>query len=293
MKVFIAGAAGALGSPLVRQLVEAGHEVSGMTRNRPGAVAALGAKPFVADVFDRQATEQAVKEAGPDAIVHALTAIPKKVYLMPAALKPTNRLRTEGTASLIAAARSAGVGKLVAESISFGFEGQNEDTAKPLGRMGSFQEGIEAVVSMEQQVVDFGGIVLRYGYFYGPGTSINDEYPKALRRRMFPILGKGIGLWSMIHVEDAASATVAALEKGKPGQIYNVVDDSPLTANDLFQTMARLAGAPKPMHVPNVGPRFARQYFNEATGASNAKIKSGLGWSPRFKTFAEGFQPAV
>ena len=293
MKVFVAGATGALGRPLVRQLIEHGHEVTGMTRHRPEVIEELGAKAVVADAFDEDATRKAVVGAAPEALIHALTRIPNSAVVTPGRLKVNDRLREEGTRNLIAACKEVGVGRVVAESVTFAFEGRSEAKMKPLAEMGSFDRSVSAIRSLESQVLDENGIVLRFGFFYGPGTSISEQWPTAMKRKMLPVIGKGTGWWSFIHVEDAASGTVAALERGRPAQIYNIVDDDPILASEAADYIAKVSGAGRPFRLPPIGPQFAKQYFNEATGASNSKAKEELGWSPKHSTFKEGFPSTI
>lgn len=289
MRVFVAGASGALGRPLVRRLLEAHHEVIGMTSRNPDAITAMGAKPAVANAFDAEALRQAVEKARPDAIIHALTRIPRTATPTPGRLKVNDRLRVEGTRNLVSAAQSAGVKKIVAESITFAFKGRAEENMKPLQRMGSFQRSVDATVSLEQQVRAFEGVVLRFGYFYGPGTTFNKEIPAALKRRMLPVVGRGTGWWSFIHVEDAASATVAALERASAGEVYNICDDEPILAFEALTVIAETVGARLPLRLPPLAPSWVRMYFNEATGASNTKAKQELGWTPKFPTFRESY----
>lgn len=289
MRVFVAGATGALGRPLVKLLLEGRHHVTGMTRSRPEVIEELGAVPVIANAFDAGGLKEAVEGAKPDAVIHVLTAIPKVAIPSPRRLKENDRLRIEGTRNLIAAAQSAGASRFLAESITFAFRGRAEQNMKPLGGMGAFQASVDAAVSLEEQTKSFGGIVLRYAYFYGPGTSFQNEIPTAIRRRLFPIVGPGTGWWSFIHIADAATATVAALERGKDGEVYNICDDEPILAVDALDFIADSIGAKHPFHLPPVAPSYARHYFNRATGASNEKIKGELSWAPRYRTFKEGF----
>lgn len=293
MHVFVAGASGALGRPLVKQLVAAGHRVTGMTSGRPEVVMELGAEAAVANAFDPTEVKRVVMDASPDAIVNLLTRIPHTAYPMPARFKENNRLRTVGTRHLIDAASAAGGPRMLAESITFAFKGRSEENMKPLEGMGQFQTSIEAAVAKENMTLEYGGTVLRYGYFYGPGTTFEDAIPKALRRRTFPILGKGNGWWSLIHVDDAASATAAAIGLAAPGQIYNICDDEPILAKDALRLIAAAVGAKPPRHVPAVGPRFAVTYYNHMTGASNSKAKRELGWIPRYPTLKEGYESTI
>lgn len=260
-----------------------------MTSARPEVVEELGAVPVVATAFDAAALGRAVENAKPDVIVNLLTRIPKTAYPMPWQFRENNLLRTRGTQNLLAAARAAGVGRMVAESIVFAFRGRTEDKMEPLQSMGSFAQTVQSAVSRENQTRAAGGIVLRFGYFYGPGTSFNIQIPTALRRRLFVILGKGTAWWSFIHLDDAAEAVLAALERGRPGETYNICDDEPILASDALGVIAETIGGKPPRRVPNIGPLFARHYFNRMTGANNLKAKSDLGWAPRYPTFREGY----
>lgn len=289
MKVFVAGGSGALGQPLIRLLLAAGHEVVGMTRNRPELITELGATPAVANAFDAEALSAVVKEASPDAVINALTRIPHTPLVTPGRLRENDRLRIDGTRNLLEAAQAVGAQKLLSESITFAFKGRSEDKMTPLEGQGPFQRSVNAAVSLETQTREFGGIVLRYAFFYGPNTALTEELPRLLRRRMMPIIGRGTAWWSFIHVEDAASATVAALNRGQPGQTYNVCDDEPILAVESLRFIAQVTGAPKPLHLPSIGPSYVRHYFNGQTGANNDKAKRDLGWAPRFPSLKEGF----
>lgn len=269
----------------MRQLLERGHKVSGLSSHRPEVVAELGAEPVVANAFDRDGLIKAVQNTAPDAVIHVLTRIPNSAYLTPGKLKINDRLRIEGTRNLIEAARAADVSKFLAESISFAFRGRSEDKAKPLERMGGFQRSVDAALNLEEQTREYEGIVLRYGFFYGPGTTYADAIPNAIRRRMLPIVGEGTAWWSFIHVDDAAGATVAALENGKPGETYNVCDDEPILARDALDYLAETIGAHKPMRLPAIAPSYIKAYFNDFTGASNSKARSELAWAPKHPTF--------
>lgn len=264
-----------------------------MTSGRPEVVSELGAEPAVANAFDPTDVKRVVAEASADAIVNLLTRIPHTAYPMPARFKENNRLRTVGTRHLIDAASAAGAPRMLAESITFAFKGRSEENTKPLEGMGQFQKSVDAAVAKEQMTLEYGGTVLRYGYFYGPGTTFEDEIPKALRHRTFPILGKGNGWWSFIHIDDAASATVRAIGLAAPGQVYNICDDEPVLAKQALEVIAAAVGAKPPLHMPAVGPRFAVSYYNELTGASNSKAKRELGWIPRYPTFKEGYASTI
>jgi nucleoside-diphosphate-sugar epimerase len=226
-------------------------------------------------------------------VIHALTRIPKTAFVTPGRLKVNDRLRIEGTRNLVSACKQAGVDRIVAESVTFAFDGRSEDRMTPLRGLGAFDRSVEAAVSLEDQVRGHGGVVLRYGYFYGPGTSISEDWPVALKRRLMPVVGKGTGWWSFIHVDDAASATIAALLKGRPGETYNVVDDEPVLAGEALDLIAKTAGGGRPFRLPEVGPYFARHTFNRATGASNSKAKQELGWSPKYPSFKEAFASTI
>jgi nucleoside-diphosphate-sugar epimerase len=287
--VFVAGASGALGRPFVTRLIDAGYEVTGMTSSRPEVVDSLGATPAVANVLEPGEVARVIGAAKAEALVNLVTKIPHTAYPTPGQFKLNNKLRVKGTENLLRAAREAGIQRVLAESVTFGFHGRSEEKMKPLTDLGSFQPAIDALVSLERQTLDAGGIVLRYGYFYGPGTVWVDRMPQAIRRRAFFIPGKGTGWWSFIHVDDAADATVAALERGNPREIYNVCDDEPILAKDALRVVAETIGAKPPRHVPQLAPSSARHYFNRGTGASNYKVKTQIGWSPRYATFQEGF----
>ncbi len=308
MRVFLAGATGAIGRPLVAALVAAGHEVVGMTRSAAKAesLRAAGAEPVVCDALDAAALQAAVLDAKPDAVIHELTAIPQR--LDPRKIERdfalTNRLRTEGTRNLVAAAKAGGVDRIVAQSVAFLYEPtgdtqpHGEDDALYRSPPGVFKATFEATVQLERQVLEAGGTVLRYGYFYGPGTAlaIDGSLAEQARKRQLPVVGKGGGVWPFIHVEDAAAATVAAL-KAPPG-VYNVVDDDPAPAREWIPAFSAAVGAPKPMRVPKLLARLAAGSYGvlvmtKAEGASNAKAKRELGWRPRYASWREGFRAGL
>jgi nucleoside-diphosphate-sugar epimerase len=306
MKVFVAGASGAIGRPLVRQLLAAGHEVAGMTRREENAVAirAAGAEAVVCDVFDAAALESAVREAAPEVVIHELTSLPNRLDPKAKdALTPTNRLRGEGTRNLIAAAKAAGTRRLIAESVAFFYvpEGdwvKGEDAPAFGEALGPFGEAGRALADLERQVTrgdGLEGVVLRYGWLYGPGTYYGREgsATEDFHKRRMPVVGKGDGTFSFIHVEDAAAATVAAVERGAPG-IYNVVDDAPAPMREWAPAFADAVGAKKPRHVPVwlarlVAGSAAVEMATELRGASNAKAKRELGWQPRYPSWRQGF----
>ena len=311
MKVFVAGATGALGRELVPQLVARGHEVVGMTRSasKQDLVRSLGARPVVADALDPDAVAQAVASAEPEVIVHQLTALSGRMSVRDARHPErfrgaimTNRLRTEATDHLLAAGRAAGARRFVAQSFGafrFAHTGgpvQTEaDSLDPDPR----QTGLEAILYLEQAVttIEWGeGLALRYGGFYGPGTGISlapDAVMAALiRKRRFPIVGDGGGVWSHIHIDDAATATAIAVERGQPG-IYNVVDDDPAPVREWLPVVANALSAKPPRRIPRwlgrlAAGEMATLMMTEARGASNAKAKRELGWQLRYPSWRQG-----
>jgi len=308
MRVFVAGASGVIGRPLVRQLVAAGHEVTGMTRSEDRAVEIreAGAQAVVCDVFDAVALEAAVGEASPEAVIHELTALPARLDYKAKQdpLAPTNRVRTEGTRNLLAAATAAGARRFIAESVAFFYrpEGdwvKDEEAPLNLDAPGYFGTAAAALADLERQVGEAAGIegvVLRYGWLYGPGTffdRVGSQTEDALKRRL-PIVGKGAGTFSFVHVEDAAAATVAALERGAPGA-YNVVDDEPAPMREWVPVFCEAVGARKPFRVPVwlaklIAGRAAVASATQLRGASNAKAKRELGWQLRYPSWRQGFR---
>jgi nucleoside-diphosphate-sugar epimerase len=309
MRVFVAGASGAIGRPLVRQLVAAGHEVTGMTRRaeRAEAIRAAGADAVVCDAFDAEGLREAVVAAAPEAVVHALTALPPKFNPRSDYLAPTNRIRVEGTRNLVAAVQAAGARRLVAESVSFFYRPQGgwvKDEEAPLNGdvPGRFGAGLEAIAALERQILGakgIEGVVLRYGWFYGPGTYYDRGGSQAedVRKRRYPVVGKGTGTFSFIHVDDAASATAAAVERGAPG-IYNVVDDEPTPLSEWLPVYADALGAKRPRRVPAwlarlvAGGPVATAAL-EMRGADNAKAKRELDWQPAHPSWRQGFSDAL
>lgn len=309
MRVFVAGASGALGRPLLPRLVAAGHEVTGMTRReeRAAEIRAAGAEAVVCDVFDAAALSEAVAAAAPEAVVHALTALPPRINPRKDYLGPTNRVRTEGTRNLLAAARAAGVRRVVAESVAFFYRPEGswvKDEGDPPFEQapGAFGPAVEAVAALERQVVDaegMDGLVLRFGWFYGPGTYYardGSQAEEALKRRM-PIVGTGAGTFSFVHIADAADAVVAALERGAPG-VYNVVDDEPAPMHEWLPVYAEALGAKPPRRVPAwlariVAGKAMTKTLLTMRGASNAKAKRELGWAPAHPTWRQGFRESL
>jgi nucleoside-diphosphate-sugar epimerase len=300
MKVLVIGATGAVGMPLVSQLVERGHEVVGTSRTRERAetLRELGAKPAVLDVLDREAVRRTVLEARPDAIVHQATALADGVDFKRFAetIAQTNRLRTEGTDNLLAAAREAGVERFVAQSYAVltyarvGGPVKTEDDPLDERMPEAVQKTVEAIKHLEAATLDAGGIVLRYASFYGAAI---DPMRDAVRKRQVPIVGDGGGVWSLIHVADAAAATVLALERGESG-VYNVADDEPALVRDVLPVLAEALGAPPPRKVPAwLAKLFAGELgvimMTQIRGSSNAKAKREFGWTLRYPSWRQGF----
>jgi nucleoside-diphosphate-sugar epimerase len=307
MKVFLAGASGVVGRPLVRDLLAAGHEVTGMTRREEAAaeIRAAGAEAVVCDVFDAAALERAVVEAAPDAVVHQLTALPKQLDLRQKGVyDANNRIRTEGTRNLLAAAAAAGARRVVAQSIAFVYapeggpvKSEGDHVMKGVG--GEFDTAVEATRDLERQVLGAGGLVLRYGFFYGPGSSYARDGFQAqeVRKRRFPIVGDGGGVFSFVHVDDASAATVRALDHGGSG-IYNVCDDEPAPLREWLPVYAEALGAKRPLRVPKLIARLvagagATAMATTLRGASNERAKRELGWEPIHPTWRRGFLEAL
>jgi nucleoside-diphosphate-sugar epimerase len=311
MRVFVAGATGAIGKQLVPRLVEAGHEVHGMTRSesKQAMLHELGAVPVVADALDPDQVAEAVGRARPEVIVHQLTAIgavDMRHFDRDFAL--TNRLRTEGTDHLLSAGQAVGVRRFVAQGVGgYGAYARTggpvkteEDPLDPTPAR-EMRETLAAIRHLEEAVLGARwteGLVLRYGVFYGPGTSLapGAEQFELVRRRKFPLVGDGGGVWSFIHVADAAEATVAAVERGSRG-VYNVVDDDPAPVTKWLPALAQELGAKKPMRAPRfIGRLFAGEagvvMMTDVRGASNAKAKRELGWRPAHPSWREGFAVA-
>jgi nucleoside-diphosphate-sugar epimerase len=310
MRVFVAGATGALGRRLVPQLVRAGHEVTGTTRtaDRADAVRATGAEPAVVDVLDREAIMAAVVAAKPDVIVHQLTAMSGSTDLrhFDRFFAATNRLRIEGTDNLLAAARAAGASRFVAQSYTgwpnerTGGPVKTEDD--PLDARSPAPQTLAAIRYVESTVAgarDLTGVVLRYGSFYGPGTGVTTggEVLEMVRKRRLPVVGGGTGVWSFVHIDDAALATVSALDTGRPG-LYNIVDDEPAAVHEWLPYLASCIGAKSPMRVPAwlaralIGP-VGVAMMTQARGSSNAKAVRELGWRPGYASWRRGFREGL
>ena len=300
MRVFLAGASGAIGTRLVPQLIDRGHEVIGTSRSPENGerVRALGAEPIALDLLDARAVRKAVLEAQPDAIVHQATALADVSFSrnLDRSFAETNRLRREGTDALLAAAREAGVPRFVAQSFAsmrYARVGRPVKTeADPLDYtpVPGMRETSAAMTYLDEAVMEAGGIALRYGNFYG---APNDGLLEPVRKRQFPIVGSGEGVSSFIHLDDAAAATVLALEHDGPA-IYNIVDDEPAPVREWLPVLADVLGAKPPRRFP---VWLARQFAGEvgvmlgteSRGASNAKAKGELGWTLRYPSWRQGF----
>jgi nucleoside-diphosphate-sugar epimerase len=299
-----------IGEPLVRQLVAAGHEVTGTTRHeeRAAEIRAAGASAVVCDAFDRPALEAAVIAARPEAVVNQLTSLPQKYNPRRSSFyEATDRVRREGGHNLVEAARAAGARRFLTQSIAFLYapEGDwvKDESARPFeDAPGHFRSAVEAMLGHEREVTgcaDFEGLVLRYGQFYGPRTYFarDGHFGREVSRRRFPIVGPGTGTFSFLHVEDAAAATVAALDRGAPG-IYNVVDDEPAQLQDWLPVYAEALGAKPPFRAPLwlarlvAGSAIAAQAVH-LRGASNAKAKRELGWQPAHPSWRQGFAESL
>ena len=295
MKVFVAGATGAMGKQLVPRLLAAGHRVVGTTRSeaKQAALSDLGATPMVVDALDPDQVAEAVANAQPDVIVHELTSIAElDMRHFDRTFAMTNRLRTEGTDHLLSAGRAVGVKRFVAQSYTgwpyarTGGPVKTEDDPLDTAPAYEMRESLDAIRHLEAAVTGADwteGIVLRYGAFYGPGTGMSPggDQLEMVRKRKFPVIGDGAGMWSFVHIADAAEATVAAVEHGKRG-IYNVCDDDPAAVAEWLPALAESIGAPKPWRVPRfvgrlVAGEAAVVMITEMRGASNAKAKRELG----------------
>jgi nucleoside-diphosphate-sugar epimerase len=315
MEVFVAGATGVLGRALVPQLVARGHGVVGMTRtaSKQDLVRSLGARPVVADALDPEAVAQAVASAAPEVIVHELTALSGPMSIRDArhpdrspAATMTNRLRTEATDHLLAAGRAVGARRFVAQSFAaFRFArtgGPVQTEADPLDPdpPAPLRAPLVGILHVERAVtrIEWGeGLVLRYGGFYGPGTAISlapdAQMAAPIRKRRFPIIGDGGGVFSHVQIDDAAAATVVAVERGQPG-IYNIVDDEPAPVREWLPALASALGAKPPRRIPRWLGRLAAGeaatiMLTEGRGASNERAKRELGWTPRYPSWRQGF----
>ena len=308
MRVFLAGGTGVIGRRLIPQLVTAGHRVAATTRSaaKTAMLQELGAIPVVVDALDAPALSAAVTDFGPHALMNQLTDLPQRYN--PRKLGPfyerTSRLRVEATRTLLAAARVSGAKRFVYQSIAFMYATAGpavlpEDAPLALDAPEPFGATVRATAEGEKLALSADGItgvVLRYGQLYGQGTYFDREgdFARQAKSRMLPIVGSGGGVFSFVHVDDAAAAAVIALTRGDG--IYNIVDDDPAPARDWIPAFCRDVGAPAPMHVPArlvelMAGRAAASTLQEGRGASNAKAKRELGWSPRRPTWRDGFLP--
>ena len=305
MKVFIAGASGAIGRRLVPLLHACGYDVVAMTRTpaKAGMLKALGAQPVVADGLDRAAVIDAMLRAEPDVVIHEMTGLSGitdfKRY--DETLAATNRLRTEGTDILLEAARAGGARRFIAQSFGlWRYVNGTGDESDPLDTHVSptMASSVAAIHHLESDVVAASGIVLRYGFLYGPGTGFSHggSLVGAVRARAFPLIGDGSGVWSFVHVDDAAAATATAVERGRAG-IYNVVDDDPAPIAEWLPELADAVGARPPRRLPLWLGRLAAgdgvYMHTRTTGLRNAKARRELGWRPQYASWREGFRDGL
>ncbi len=309
MNIFVAGASGAIGRRLVPRLVAGGHDVTGTTTSprHNATIARMGARPVVLDALDGDAVMRAVQDAAPDVVIHQMTALAgwNDLKHFDDGFAVTNRLRTEGVDHLIRAARAAGTRRLIVQSFAslagireggpVKTEADPFDPNPPEAMRNTFAalQHLEASVTGAN---DLEGLVLRYGFLYGPGTSLDEggDYPELVRKRQFPIIGNGAGVWSFTHVDDAATAAVIAVERGAPG-VYNIVDDEPAPVAEWLPVFAEAAGAKPPRRFPVwLGRMFVGEpgvmMMTQVRGASNAKAKRELGWRPGQPTWRDGFR---
>lgn len=306
MKVLLAGATGALGVPLTRRLIRAGHEVTGITRTEAGARVLwdLGASSVIADVLDRGDLLRALRDTRADAVMHQLTAL-KRTPMRARDVEPTNRLRVEGTANLLAVAEQVGARRFVTQSFfgGYGFHDgsrlltEQDRFAPPGGKR--FDPTWQALRSTEQQVLEapgVEGIALRYGGFYGPASI--SQMLDGLRKRQVPVPRDSGAYASLVYIEDAAAATVAALDRSAPGQVYNIVDDEPVRWGVLLDALAAAFDLPKPRRVPGallrtVAPYLGTLMTRQSLRLSNAKAKAELGWRPLVPTYRQGIEASL
>jgi nucleoside-diphosphate-sugar epimerase len=298
LRIFVAGGSGAIGVPLVRALVEAGHQVTALTRSvgKQQALRALGATPAVADALDAAQLENVLLAARPTHVIHQLTALPKEGPRRASDLAAINRLRIGGTRHLLDAAIAAGATRFIGGSFAL-MQALGANT--PPG----IRAGVEAVESMESQILDASraghieGVVLRYGLFYGPQNPATRQMLALVRRRMLPVARGDQSLLPCIHIDDVAAATVAALDRGAPGGIHDIVDDRPVSMTEIARALAECAGAPAPLTVPGWLPRLVSPYLARMTSLrlplSNAMARAALGWQPAFLTMRQGLSETM
>jgi nucleoside-diphosphate-sugar epimerase len=301
MRVLVIGGSGAIGSRLLPQLAGRGHEVIASSRSagKAGRLRTLGAEPIALDVLDAAAVQAAVQAARPEAIVYQATALAGAGFSrsLDRTFALTNRLRTEGTDNVLAAARQAGVRRIVAQSFApyrylrTGGPVKTEDDPLDGNPPGSARQSFAAMAHLDQAVTAAGGIALRYGGFYGDP----DQLVTAVRKRQYPIVGDGAGIMSFIHLDDAAAATAAALDQAGPA-IYNITDDEPAATRDWLPVLADVLGAKPPRHVPTWLARLimggALAMMTQSRGADNARARKELGWTPRYPSWRQGFPAA-
>lgn len=293
MRVFVAGASGTIGIPLVRALVAAGHDVTAMTRSseKQEGLRALGATPVMADALDQDALAGGVAQSRPEVVIHQLTNLPKTGVRSARDLEPTNRLRVEGTRNLIAAAVAAKARRIVGGSFVLALAARPDEH-------GHLEEGAAAINSMESQIVEASrsgaieGIVLRYGLWYGPGNPTTQQMAAMAKRRLLPTVRGDRSLLPVLHLDDAVTATIAALDHGRPGTIYDIVDDEPVSMSEIVRELAMRTGAPRPFAVPAWIPRLVAPFMARMTSMrlplSNAKARAELNWRPAYPTMREG-----
>jgi len=297
VRVFLAGGSGVIGRPLIPQLAAAGHEVWATTRTpaKLEDLRALGAVPVLLDALDGEAVRAAVRESRPEAIIHQLTALPP-VYdpTKPSFFEATGRLRTEGTRHLVEAGTEAGVRRFVFQSISFMHKLAGPAVLDEDAPLDEASPATAQTVAGERLILDAGGVVLRHAQLYGPGTyfAADGDFGKRARRRMLPVLGDGGGVFSFLHVEDAAAAAVAALAGGSGA--YNIADDEPAPAREWIPVFCDAVGAPRPLHIPFwlgrlVAGSLVANAMANFRGSANARAKAELGWAPSRPSWRSGF----
>lgn len=304
MRVLIAGATGVIGRQLVTRLNKAGHDVTGLARSadRAAAVRELGAEAAVADALDSSAVAKAVYETSPDAVVNMLTAIPRELNPKRFArdFEMTNRLRTEGTRNLVTAAANAGVGKVISQGLAYAYDPApglaDEDAPLWVSPPSQFVAARDALRELERLTVEAGGLVLRYGHLYGPGSSMDRDgsVTAQLRSGKMPVVGGGTAVHSFTHAEDAADAVLAALDSAATGAL-NIVDDDPARVSEWVPHVAELLGAKKPGGAPAALARMAVggwgvAFMTKLRGADNSRAKEAIGWTPRHPSWRTGFR---
>jgi nucleoside-diphosphate-sugar epimerase len=296
MKIFVAGATGAIGLPLVRALCTLGHKVTGMTRTKRGidSLREVGADAFSADAFDPKAVRTAIEAASPDVVIDQLTSLPADPADILKSIPNDTRLHREGGSNLLAVARELGVGRYILQSKGFYLDAPAGQLAHESAKLrydapGGIGEATRTIGAYEDRVLaspPLEGVVLRYGFFYGPGTwyrpggGVADQ----VRKGEASIIGEGNAVWSFVHIDDAVAATVASLT-AEPG-VYNIVDDDPLPVADCLPAFARWVDAPEPQRLSvddalNAAGAEAVYFHTRLTGAANSRAKVQLGFTPR------------